>query len=691
MKITPSFHAQHSPMGAHSSFTLGMFGAVGGFALEKGGPAENGTFIGYKTASGKLHYLPFFAEITNDMERYTLDDMKNQTNTVIYGESDIERDYQWATDSFKAPNIDFKITTPFFAIPDPATASLEELKFASCPAVFLSLTLTNDSDEDWEGFFGLQTQKYWSALNGAPGQKGFTSRNELGFVTSDSESQPFCDFTVERALSGEHTQKNFLLGSIAGVHFAVPAGTTKTLEVVVGGYISGNATFNRPTRYAYTNYFSGLQEVFSFAQENLGRYMEEAATRDAELAASPLSEDQKFLIAHATRSYYGSTEWLTDGDRPIWVVNEGEYLMMNTLDLTVDMLFFELRFNPWTVRNVLEFFVENYSYIDEVFSPDDTAKLYPGGISFTHDMGVANTFSPVGYSSYESSGLDRKCFSYMTCEQLTNWVLCAGAYMAKTGDSEFLKKHQPVFIQCLESLLNRDNPDPEKRNGLMNMESSRTKGGGEITTYDSLDHSLGQARNNVYLAGKCWASYLALEQMLNQLDESGLAAEAHQGAVRCADSLEKAFDSTLGFIPAVLEFGNESAIIPAAEALVYPWEMGLKDAVSLDGEFGSYIRMLKRHLENILKPGVCLYDDGGWKLSSSADNSWMSKICLNQYVAREILGIQYDGEERADAAHVQWEVEGSKFYACSDQFASGIPKGSLYYPRIVTNILWMNE
>ena len=41
------------------------------------------------------------------------------------------------------------------------------------------------------------------------------------------------------------------------------------------------------------------------------------------------------------------------------------------------------------------------------------------------------------------------------------------------------------------------------------------------------------------------------------------------------------------------------------------------------------------------------------------------------------------------SAHVEWEVNGSKDQACSDQFASGKPIGSLYYPRIVTNILWL--
>lgn len=690
MKLTPSFHAQHSPMGAHSSFTIGMFGALGGLALEKGGPADNGTFIGYKTASGVMHYLPFFTEISNDAERYTLEEVKKQTNTVVYGESEIERDYQWATDSFTAPGIRFTITTPFFSIPDPATATPEKLRFASCPVVFLSLSLTNDSDEDWEGFFGLQTSEYWSPLSGALDQKGFISRERMGFATADFDASAFCDFSVDRALGGDHSQSNFLLGSVAGIRFAVPAGNTKNIELVLGGYIEGKTTFNRSTHYAYTDYFSGLQDVFQYAQKNRGRYMTEAVARDTELSDSGLSEAQRFLIAHATRSYYGSTEWLTDGDQPVWVVNEGEYLMMNTLDLTVDMLFFELRFNPWTVRNVLEHFVEHYSYTDEVFSPENPELLYPGGLSFTHDMGVANTFSPPGYSSYESSGLDRKCFSYMTCEQLTNWVLCAGVYMAKTNDRAFLKRHRSTFLQCQESLLQRDHPEPAKRNGLMTFESSRTKGGGEITTYDSLDHSLGQARNNVYLAGKCWASYLALEYLFQQLEESGPADEARQAAIRCAATLENAFDEKLGFIPAVLEHGNESAIIPAVEALIYPWEMGLKDAVAPDGEFGGYIRMLKRHVQHVLQPGICLYNDGGWKLSSSADNSWMSKICLNQYVVRAILGIQYEGEAAADNAHVEWETEGSKFYACSDQFTSGKPIGSLYYPRIVTNILWMN-
>ena len=46
-------------MGAHSSFTLGMFGAPGGMALERGAPANEGAFVGYQTAPGKIYSMPF--------------------------------------------------------------------------------------------------------------------------------------------------------------------------------------------------------------------------------------------------------------------------------------------------------------------------------------------------------------------------------------------------------------------------------------------------------------------------------------------------------------------------------------------------------------------------------------------------------------------------------------------------------
>lgn len=57
------------------------------------------------------------------------------------------------------------------------------------------------------------------------------------------------------------------------------------------------------------------------------------------------------MLAHATHSYYANTELLQRGDdrregEPLWIVEEGEYRYLNTSDLMVDHLFFEMRMNP---------------------------------------------------------------------------------------------------------------------------------------------------------------------------------------------------------------------------------------------------------------------------------------------------------------------------------------------------------
>ncbi|MBO9599722.1 MAG: beta-xylosidase, partial [Cohnella sp.] len=412
---------------------------------------------------------------------------------------------------------------------------------------------------------------------------------------------------------------------------------------------------------------------------------------DGLFSGSKLSEDQKFMTRHSIRSYYGSTQMLVDSnDKPLWVVHEGEYRMMNTFDLTVDQLFYELKMNPWTVRNVLDLYSERYSYRDTVRFPKDATE-YPGGISFTHDMGVGNIFSRPEYSSYELSGIDG-CFSYMTHEQLVNWVLCAAVYEHQTGDREWLARNLGLLQECFASMLNRDHPDPASRNGLMSLDSSRTMGGAEITTYDSLDVSLGQARNNIYMAGKCWAAYVAFEKIFAEHGLADLAQEAGAQAVRCASTLVASM--TAGdYIPAVIGEGNDSRIIPAIEGLIFPYLTGCEDALKPDSRFGAYMNALHKHLDTVLVPGVCLFEDGGWKLSSTSNNSWLSKIYLCQFIARRIMGVRWDERGRAaDAAHVGWLTHPEhSYWSWSDQILAGEIIGSKYYPRGVTSILWLEE
>ena len=163
-----------------------------------------------------------------------------------------------------------------------------------------------------------------------------------------------------------------------------------------------------------------------------------AQSLDSKLDGAAVSDDQRFMISHATHSYYGSTQLLEVAGQPLWVVNEGEYCMMNTLDLAVDHVFWELEHNPWLVRNLL----------DDVCSPLQLYRRSEGlqvrlsllrlircrwilrrplrlrmkhsstapttrsqvASAFCHDMGAHNNFSPQGRSSYELANLTG-CFS----------------------------------------------------------------------------------------------------------------------------------------------------------------------------------------------------------------------------------------------------------------------------------------
>ena len=267
------------------------------------------------------------------------------------------------------------------------------------------------------------------------GRLAFAFRREAGgaaelfdFTTSEEgvkiDAAPFI-FMRWSASDGVRERHNpvHLLGSCPGFGFEVPAGKKYGITIALGSYLEGFQTNGLDGRYLYTRYFKGLADVLKTALDNAGKIVASAQSLDTKLDSAAVSEDQRFLISHATHSYYGSTQLLEFEGQPLWVVNEGEYCMMNTLDLAVDHVFWELEHNPWLVRNLLDTFVRRYSYTDEVkvykseFAPSvdtvqvdpsqtppppDEAQLNrpydtkPGGLSFCHDMGAHNNFSPRG-------------------------------------------------------------------------------------------------------------------------------------------------------------------------------------------------------------------------------------------------------------------------------------------------------
>lgn len=697
------YNAQHSPIGAFSSFTLGFPGAKGGIGLELGAPANESVFIGVEAnEENTFEALPFYKAAEDESKRYEVeqanDERSSKARCVPYSRDAIRRELTVATDTWQAGDLTFRIYSPVRAVPDPEEAEASELQEVLLPAVMAELTVDNSAGpRPRRAFFGYQGSDRYSQMRCFKDTErsltGIGQGRHAAIATSDPDVRYGQAFTIEEVLVPERKEASvFGLGGVCGLIATVPAGTKKTIRFAVCFHRDGIVTTGMEARYWYTRYFKSIEEVAAFGLENFDTYVNWAKEADERLDAAHLTEDQRFMMAHAIHSYYGSTQFLNVNGRPFWVVNEGEYRMMNTFDLTADQLFFEMVMNPWTVRNELDMYADRFSYRDAARFPGDETE-HPGGLSFTHDMGVANSISPPGHSAYELGGKDG-CFSYMTHEELVNWICCATVYAEGSGDEAWTRSKLTIFEDCFQSMLNRDHPDPSKRNGVMSLDSSRTLGGAEITTYDSLDASLGQARNNLYLAVKSWAAYVALQHLFARLDLSDRAELAGEQARRCAATLvSHVREDEGGYIPAVLGEGVESRIIPAIEGLVFPRYAGCPEALDPEGRFADMLKALKQHFETVLVPDVCLFEDGGWKISSTSENSWLSKIYLCQFVARQVLGLPWDVEGRAaDAAHVKWLTHPElSYWAWSDQIVAGKIQASKYYPRGVTCVLWLEE
>lgn len=696
------FNAHHSPIGAFSSFTLGFPGSGGGLDLELGRSPRKNVYVGVEMIDreGIYEALPFFDHGEDESKRYDIEnpDPNPEKEKIIFPfeKEMVERDFQLGTDCWKAGDLTFTIYSQVSTVPEPSTASDEEMKLTLIPSVFAEITIDNTKGNKMRrAFFGYEGSDVYSSMrrldDTTSGIAGVGQGRLTAITSQDPGVKSALHFSLENILTTELEENwTFGLGPLGTMIMDIPKGTCQTYRFAISFYRGGLVTAGLDTSYYYTRYFNSIEDVSSFALEHFDELIERCKNSNQLLDVNHLSDNQKFMMAHSIRSYYGCTQLLDLDGEAYWVVNEGEYRMMNTFDLTVDQLFFELKMNPWTVKNELDMFVTRFSYEDRVRFPNDE-KEYPGGISFTHDMGVANTISRPQYSSYEIYGIDG-CFSHMTHEQLVNWILTASVYVEQTGDKQWLNQNLEIFAKCLDSLVNRDHPEPDKRNGIMGLDSSRVMGGAEITTYDSLDVSLGQARNNIYLAGKSWASYIALEKIFSEYGEEEKAKLAGDQAVKCANSIVSHVTKD-GYIPAVIGEGNNSKIIPAIEGLIFPYLINCKEALDTNGRFGAYIKALKKHLESVLVEGTCLFEDGGWKISSTSNNSWLSKIYLCQFIARQILGIHWGQEgAKADAAHVNWLVHPTlSIWSWSDQIISGEITGSKYYPRGVTSILWLDE
>lgn len=696
------FNTQHAPIGAHASLTLGFPGARGGMDLELCRAPNQSVLVAVesRTQPNLFEALPF-SDLPDPAERRKFVNEELMTHvgeTRPFDRAAVSRDFHLTTDTWRAGDLRYTLYTPVRDLPDldrDLPTRDADARRALVPAVRGEITVDNRRGE-----FTRRVVVGLSRIDPVRGLRhvrqdglvGIGDGLDLGLFTDAEGAWSCIGFDPLSVLNDPHpSNRHAMLGNWGSLVFEVPAGALRTFRVAYCFHRPGVVTSGLAARYFYTRWFDSVESVAAFALSEFDEAVDACRAADAALDARGLSPEQHFTVAHTTRSYLYSTQMLAHDDRALWVVNEGEFNMMNTLDLAADHALYEVQHHPWTVRNVLEQYAERFAYVDRLHFAA-TGLVCDGGVTFPHDMGINGHFALPGRSAYEMAGLTG-CFSYMATEELLNWILCAGLYVQHANDLAWATSYATLLEQCLQSLEQRDHPDDTQRIGVPRADSSRCEGGREITTYDCLDPSLGQASGNTYIAGKAWAAGVILRHVFERIGQPGPARRAHLQARRAAATVRASARSD-GRIPALLDGGGDAVILPVIEGLAYPWFAGCRDALDLDGEYGPYLRTLKRHLEeHVLREDTCLYPDGGWRITSSNSNTFPAKVYVCQFVAREILRSPLGAVgDRADAAHMAWQLHPEHSAGCwTEQVDNGIAHTAKYYPRGVSSNIWLTE
>ena len=693
---TPFFNTHHAPVGAWSSLTFGAPDI--GMSIDVQDPVvkKSGMMMAGMANEREIHSIGFC-----DMPKSTKVDLRSEGSQQsdmerarelkarfgFYEEAEITRTLTPSKDIFEAGKITFTVYTPYDALPDPEK---EEITALYClPGILMDVTVDNtDGDIPCTAFFGMtlnDTKKSHSFER--DGLCGHAFRNEWAFAAKPSDGA-----YIIRGLDASHRLKTAAPAAHqngpAFLCVNVPAGEKKTLTLTWSVYASegSNGTWN--TTYYYNRFFRNLYEGANGVLDAAEQIRAMADKVDGELLHGGQDKQRVSLFCQAVRAYYASTQLLTDEEGKIrWNVGEGAYVWRNTIDLCADHITWELRRNPWIVRSLMDEFIDHYSYFDRVTYPGMEGD-YPGGISFTHDMGCYFGYSPRGYSDYERVNDSLQGFYfYMTTEELLNGIYCMAGYALHTGDTKWLEKRCSLLPLLMDSLENRDGPTEETRNGIL--KASTTRGGKcglESTTYDALDHSLLDASGNLYVYIKTWCSLLMMKACCALVGDEETAARAERMLVKCRKSVSVFRSGERPWLRANAYRDLPGAVSAAAEPLAVPHMLGV-----LDAETDPILtEAMRAHSVECLKTGVCRdAATGGLRLSSTSFNTWTSKAVLTIYAMENVLGLELpEGmvQETINWGHVSaMEVTVSDQINCEKRTLIG----GVYYPRIVTTALWL--
>jgi hypothetical protein len=690
------FNSDHSPVGAHVSLVYGME-ASGGLSMldvrrAHGRPlmVQDGILVAVKDGpSSKAQVMPFCPQIADPSMAEFVDKSK------------VHRVLRAGTDAWDMGHgVSWVHYTPYWPLQDIDHAPPAEVGRFLLPATWMTFELDNRSGTEVKSLLFSLLDPSPSAQHTWGDHHGFVVSKQVEMSPHEGEINVLntthavaVPAKTSKLLSADQVRQKFGIdGAGTAIEVEVLPGQRREFTATLAHYDDQPLVNLGQAKLYLTKFYSSINSVVEAAIRSYPAARRRSEEYQAEVKSWGLNEYRQFLYGHALASYMFNTRlFLQQDGQYLWSIIEGEYDYINTFDLVVDQVFFELAIHPWTVRNELDLYATKFHYIDKIRNPEiEPPSVYDGGLGFNHDMGGG-----FDYKTPEQTALP---YPLMSQEELQNWIVSAGLYWKKNNDTAWVKGKQSVLEQCLASMLIRDDIDPAKRDGITTYTSTATAPPkaakqGEITTYDSLDLSLRVPQKSSYIATKSFASYLALEAMFELLGDKARAATSKNQAGLVAKTVSAHFDQSTKSFPARFNGEFDARVIPAVEGLAYPYCMGLKEAVSPNGPYGEFIQLMRTHMDSILRPGICMdATSGAWKMSSSTLNTWESKIYLAQFVTEKVLGLSDERTHgEVDGVHYAIQVLGNPVTAWTDQILSDIGftrGGSRHYPRGVTAFLW---
>jgi len=711
VKSDPLFMTHHSPIGAWSSLTFGLPGKGVSINHESAMVENTADFlVAVSRGPGKVRALPFiYGEGGPDAELQQVNQGQGQpkpSNNIkdrwsFINPAKLTRTLTACVDQYSVDGLTLRVFTPHPPLPDPDHASPETMQFACCPGILMELTIDNlGCNRTAFGFMGLNYLARgrirpldWSTADCLSGI-AFSGSWAMAAKTAPGKVYTIRDNSIAANIeTGEKVVHNG--GQEGGILIVIPPGKVETLQVAFGFYHEGTATQVIDSRYYFCRYFNRVEDVCGYILDHAGLIRQHCRQFDEMSRLETPTPDKYRLFSQAIRAYYANSQLTEAGGKTYYNICEGQFQWRNTLDLAADHLPFEIWRHPWVVRNIIDLYIERYSYHDRIRFADRPGEVFPGGLSFTHDMGNYTSFTPRGMSGYEKS--NATSYHFMTTEELLNGIYCLTACALAGDDPGWPLRQKGIALELLWSMENRDHYLPEKRNGILKGESWQCGARGrEITTYDALDHSLLDAVGNLYITVKLMCSSLLLQEFLVQIAEPDGARRAGAMADQTGKALEGFFDPDQNYLKANIyhktAWARGSKVMAAIEPLAVPLFLGLKDRLA---SYGRVMELLRKHILSCLEPGECLDAvTGGLRLSSTSTNTWISKGILCEFVLQELFGIDVQRDYPSILRELtHWATISAAAATISDQIQSDTRSvvGASYYPRVITASLWVKR